>query len=137
MEVSGSAFIPPALFDRQDGNPCCLGGYTNPFECDNVKTLIESSEFLPVVHSLELAPLDFQGKYYFSSSESFSFVGFDESRNHRRSHTPRMSEWIVDKSRSETITSCCVQCVFIKDNLTQSMPTQSGINIEAILLSLV
>ncbi|GFT24231.1 hypothetical protein TNCV_2064601 [Trichonephila clavipes] len=32
-----------ALIGSNVGNPCCLGGYTNPFERDNVGTLSESN----------------------------------------------------------------------------------------------
>ncbi|GFR32414.1 hypothetical protein TNCT_366781 [Trichonephila clavata] len=45
-----------ALIGSNAGNLCCLGGYTNPFECDNVGTLAESSGVLHVAHSLKLAP---------------------------------------------------------------------------------
>ncbi|GFW09423.1 hypothetical protein TNCV_3995301 [Trichonephila clavipes] len=98
-----------ALIGSNVGNPCYFGGYTNPFDRDNVGILSESSEFLHVAHSLKsvsssLIPL-------ISSGKCFSFVGFNERRIHGRPHIILMSEWIVDKRRSETCTSCCLMCL--------------------------
>ncbi|GFW38831.1 hypothetical protein TNCV_3881981 [Trichonephila clavipes] len=44
-------------------------------------------------------------------------------------HITLISEWIVDKRRSETYTSCCPMCLHKR---LQLMPAQSGVNIEAI-----
>ncbi|GFW59580.1 hypothetical protein TNCV_3222311 [Trichonephila clavipes] len=77
--------------DAVDAAPLCphpqatrvgLGGYTNPFERDNMGTLSESSEFLYVAYSLKSA-FSSSGKVLFSSSRCFSFVGFNEC-GHRR-----------------------------------------------------
>ncbi|GFQ83215.1 uncharacterized protein TNCT_362451 [Trichonephila clavata] len=72
------------------------------------------------------------GKVLLSSDKCFSFVGFNERRNHRRSRTSHLcpngllTNVIVKRALA------AAQCVFINDARTQSMPTQSGVNIAAI-----
>ncbi|GFX81929.1 hypothetical protein TNCV_2571291 [Trichonephila clavipes] len=61
-----------ALIGYHARKPCCLGGYTNPFERDNVGTLSKSSEFLHVAHSLKSATSS-SGKVLLSSANYVQF----------------------------------------------------------------
>ncbi|GFS50342.1 uncharacterized protein TNCV_1638401 [Trichonephila clavipes] len=124
-----------ALIGSYTANPSCLGGYTNMFERDNVGTLSESSEFLHLAHSLKSATSS-SGKVLLSSGKCFTFVGFNERRSHRQSQTLHfcpnglLTNVIVKRALA------AVQCVFINDHHAQSMPTQSGVNIEVISSSI-
>ncbi|GFU91498.1 hypothetical protein TNCV_2542661 [Trichonephila clavipes] len=55
-----------ALFGSNVDNLCCLDGYTNPFERDNMEILSKSSEFLHVACSLKSATSS-SGKVLLSS----------------------------------------------------------------------
>uniref|UniRef100_T1IE69 Uncharacterized protein n=1 Tax=Rhodnius prolixus TaxID=13249 RepID=T1IE69_RHOPR len=69
-----------------------------------------------------------------SSGKCFSFVSFNERRNHRRSNTSHLlvcpngllTNVVVKRALA------AAQCVFIIDDRTQAMPIQSVVNVEAI-----
>ncbi|GFQ65702.1 hypothetical protein TNCT_556831 [Trichonephila clavata] len=74
------------LIGSDADNQCCLDGCTNQFERDNSGTLYESSEFLHVVHCLKSVTSS-SGKVLLINVNGFSFVDFNERRNHRQSYT--------------------------------------------------
>lgn len=71
-------------------------------------------------------------KVLLSSGKCFSFVGFDERRNHSRSRTSHLCPNGLLTNVVVKRALAAAQCVFINDDRTQSMPTQSGVDIEAI-----
>ncbi|GFW39794.1 uncharacterized protein TNCV_2419601 [Trichonephila clavipes] len=93
--------------------------------------LSDSSEFLHLVRSLK-SPISSSGKVILSSGKCFSFVGINERRTHRRSYTSHLCPNGLLRNVIGKRAPGAAQCVFITDDRTQSMPTQSGVNIEAI-----
>ncbi|GFW84684.1 hypothetical protein TNCV_2597291 [Trichonephila clavipes] len=103
-----------SLIGSNVGNPGFLGGSSNPFKRDNVEALSKSTEFLYLVYSLKSATC-FSEKVLLRSCKCLSFVGFNERRKHRRYI---ICEWIADKRRSETDTSCCPICLHKRPSYT-------------------
>lgn len=80
------------------------------FKRDNVGTLAKSRGFSHVPESLKSATTS-SGNVLLSSGQCLSFGGFNERRSQTVTHIAIVSEWIVEKRRRETCTSCYPMCL--------------------------